>query len=149
MFQITSLEINDSTKKNLIQKFLDCGSVVSFDGLVRNHNEGLSVESLEYQCFESMALKVGNKIIEDAKLKFPIVEAICLHREGHLQVGETAVWVAVFSPHRAEGFEACRFIIDQVKLLVPIWKKEHYIDSPSTWVACHQCAHPHSGHQHA
>ena len=148
MFHITSTEISDSLKKQFIHKYPDCGSLVSFEGLVRNHNEGMKVESLEYQCFEAMALKTGNKILNLAKEKFPIVEAICLHREGHLQVGETAVWVAVFSHHRAEGFDACRFIIDQVKLLVPIWKKEHYTDHPASWVACHQCAHP-EDHHHA
>ena len=147
MFQITSSEINDSLKKEFILNYPDCGSLVSFEGLVRNHNEGHSVSSLEYQCFESMALKVGQKIMKEAKDKFPIVNALCLHREGHLQVGETAVWVAVFSHHRAEGFEAARFIIDQVKLLVPIWKKEHYTDHPASWVACHQCAHPEE-HRH-
>lgn len=147
MFHITSTPITDDLKKQFLPKnFPDCGSLVSFEGLVRNHNEGLAVSSLEYQCFESMALKVGGRILAAAKEKFPIVEAICLHREGHLQVGETAVWVGVYSHHRGEGFEACRFIIDQVKLLVPIWKKEHYVSHPSSWVACHQCAHP--GHHH-
>lgn len=150
MFLITHEPISIIQKSFLNDQSLDdCGALVSFEGLVRNHNEGKSVQSLEYQCYEAMALKIGNEIIQDTINRFPISKAICLHREGHLEIGEIAVWVGVYSHHRAEAFDACRFIIDQVKLLVPIWKKEHYHDFEPVWVACHQCAHPHHAGAHA
>lgn len=119
------------------------GAFVSFDGRVRNHNEGLEVSSLEYQCYHSMAEKEGNLIIKEAQEKFDVHQVYCVHREGHLKIGETAVWVGVSSSHRKEAFEACQFIIDQVKLRVPIWKKEHYLDKAPEWVACHRCQGEH------
>ena len=121
------------------------GAFTSFDGRVRNHNEGLKVSSLEYQCYHSMAEKEGNAIIFEALQRFDVHKVFCVHREGHLKIGETAVWVGVSSSHRREAFEACQFIIDQVKLRVPIWKKEHYLDIEPEWVACHRC----QGEQHA
>ena len=115
------------------------GAIVFFDGRVRNHNEGQQVSSLEYQCYQSMANKEGEKIVKEALDMFSIHHARCVHREGHLDIGDVAVWVGVSSSHRKEAFEACQYIIDEVKARIPIWKKEHYIGQPAKWVACHQC----------
>lgn len=115
------------------------GGMVYFEGRVRNHNEGHSVKSLEYQCYESMAVKEGNKIIRETLEKFDIHHAKCIHRHGHLNINDVAVWVAVASSHRKEAFQACRYIIDKVKALLPIWKKEYYTDKKAEWVACHNC----------
>lgn len=117
------------------------GAAVTFEGLVRNHNEGKDVKSLEYQVYPEMALKVGTLITEKAKKLFPITEIFCIHRTGHLQIGEIAVWVIVTGSHRKEAFEACEYVINEVKALVPIWKREHYINETPDWVACHHCGH--------
>lgn len=121
------------------------GAAVIFEGIVRNHNEGKGVTSLEYQAYSTMAIKLGNEIIKLAKEKFDITDAMCVHRTGHLAVGDIAVWVIATSHHRKESFQACEYIIDEVKTLVPIWKREHYLQSIPEWVACHQCGN----HTHA
>lgn len=138
MFQIQSTNINDLPIKDSSHP-PQAGAAVTFEGRVRNHNEGHNVTSLEYQCYESMAIKEGNKILKETFEKFNIINAICVHREGHLQISDIAVWIKVYSKHRKEAFEACQYIIDKVKLRVPIWKKEHYIDKDPEWVACHRC----------
>lgn len=117
------------------------GAFVCFEGWVRNHNEGKQVAKLAYQCYESLALKEGNRIIEEACKRYSLRKAMCIHRVGEIPIGGIAVWIGVSSDHRAEAFEACRYIIDEVKLRVPIWKKEFYLDEKPSWVACHSCAH--------
>jgi molybdopterin synthase catalytic subunit len=124
-----------------------CGARVIFDGTVRNHNDGHDVSSLEYQAYEEMAEIVGNQVVQTALDKFDIVSAHCIHRVGHLSISDIAVIVDVTSVHREEAFRACEYIIDEVKLLVPIWKKEHYIGMDSTWVQCHRCTE--KGHEHS
>ena len=121
------------------------GAYVGFEGWIRNHNEGLDVLRLEYEVYEPLALKEGEKIIAEAMARFPILHAECVHREGMLEIGECAVWVGVTSAHRDEAFAACRYIIDEVKVRLPIWKKEYYADGNSGWVNCERCAaHAHS-----
>lgn len=144
MFKIVDTPIRHD---DLISKVEDnkAGAIVFFDGRVRNHNEGHEVSSLEYQSYEAMAEKEGLKIIKEAQHIFEFHHAYCVHRVGHLQVGDVAVWVAVSSSHREVAFEACKFIIDEVKARVPIWKKEHYVNKTPEWIACHQCSkHSHS-----
>ena len=116
------------------------GALVCFEGKVRNHNEGQEVVSLEYECFEELARKEGKKIITRAQEKFDILEARCIHRIGKLNISEIAVWVGVLAEHRYEAFRGCEYIIDQVKLVVPIWKKEYYSNGDSDWVNCHRCS---------
>ena len=95
---------------------------------------------LEYEVYAPLAVKEGAKIIEETMAKFPIVRADCVHREGLLEIGECAVWVGVASAHRDEAFAACRYIIDEIKLRLPVWKKEHYVNGDSGWVNCERCA---------
>jgi sulfur-carrier protein adenylyltransferase/sulfurtransferase len=132
------------------------GGYASFEGWVRNHNEGLSVRHLEYEAFEPLAIKEGERIVAEAIKRFGIEHAACVHRIGDLAIGEMAVWVGVSARHRAEAFQACRYIIDEVKHRVPIWKKEHYVNGDSGWVNCERCAapttddaHDHSHHAHS
>ena len=113
------------------------GAVVLFDGLVRNHNDGRGVRSLEYECFEEMAQGEGNDIIHEARQKFGTKDLYAIHRYGHLEIGEVAVRVVASAPHRQEAFLACQYVIDEIKRRVPIWKKEHYVEGVSEWVACH------------
>ena len=117
-----------------------CGGYVSFAGAVRDHNEGRRVLRLEYEAFASLALREGTRIVAEARARFGVERACCAHRVGLLQIGELAVWVGVSSAHRGEAFDACRYIIDEVKHRVPIWKKEYYVDGDSGWVNCERCA---------
>lgn len=148
MFKMTKKNIN--TLESLDTDILTnpkVGGISYFQGVVRNHNEGHDVTSLEYDSYIAMADKVGLKILKDSKEKFDIVEAYCEHRVGHLEINDTAVWVVVTSHHRREAFEACQYIIDMVKDSVPIWKREHYVNKAPEWVACHRCME-HAAHQH-
>lgn len=116
------------------------GAYAAFEGWIRNENEGREVLRLEYESFIPLAEKEGRRVLEEASAKYPIIRAACMHRIGLLEIGECAVWVGVCAPHRDEAFAACRFIIDQVKVRLPIWKKEHYADGDSGWVNCERCA---------
>ncbi len=118
------------------------GGYASFEGWVREHNEGRRVRRLEYEAFEALAVKEGERIVSEAIERFGIERAACVHRLGALEIGETAVWVGVSARHRHEAFLACRYIIDAVKHRVPIWKKEHYLEGDSGWVNCERCAAP-------
>ncbi len=126
------------------------GGFCAFEGWVRNHNEGMTVTRLEYQAFELLGVREGARIIEEARGRFPINAALCVHRLGDLGIGDVAVWVGVSAAHRDEAFRACRYIIDEVKHRVPIWKKEHYVNGDSGWVNCERCAAPAAHtHEHA
>src|SRR3954463_12918349 len=126
----------------------ESGGYTSFEGWVRNHNEGHNVRHLEYEAFEPLAVKEGERIVAEAIKRFGIERAACVHRVGDLAIGEMAVWVGASARHRDEAFRACRFIIDEVKHRVPIWKKEHYVNGDSGWVNCERCAAPPT-HEHA
>lgn len=144
-FQIALEDIDVAAAKESLQD-PRAGACVEFEGWVRNENEGREVLNLEYEAYEAMALKEGRKILEEARGKFPILEAVCIHRVGHLRIGDVAVWVGVSAGHRGEAFDACRYIIDETKHRVPIWKKEYYTDGDSGWVRCEHCAEV--GHKH-
>lgn len=117
-----------------------CGAYASFEGWVRNENDGRAVLRLEYEAYAELAIKEGERIMREAAEKFPLASAACVHRTGCLEIGDLAVWVGVSSGHRDAAFGACRFIIDEVKHRVPIWKKEHYTDGDSGWVNCESCS---------
>lgn len=103
---------------------------------MRNHNESQAVGSLEYEAYAELAEAEGNRILEAAKTRFDLLAIHAVHRVGHLQIGDMAVWVGVASAHRGPAFEACRFVIDELKARVPIWKKEHYVSGASAWINC-------------
>lgn len=113
-----------------------CGAFASFEGWVRNHADGKASASLEYEAFHELAVREGQRIVGEAKQRFGAAHIACVHRVGHLQVGEMAVWVGACAAHRKAAFDACRFVIDEVKHRVPIWKKEHYENDPAGWVNC-------------
>ena len=110
------------------------GACVTFEGWVRNRNDGRAVHRLDYQSYAPLAEKEGARILDEAKSRYAIIDAQCTHRVGALAIGDAAVWVGVSSAHRDAAFAACRFIIDEVKLRVPIWKNEHYADGESGWL---------------
>lgn len=135
MFQLSSSPIS---RDDLIGKLQDdkAGALVVFEGWVRDHNEGKKVSSLEYQVYEELAWKEGEKILHEARHKFNLHKIVTYHRYGHLKIGETAVWVGAIASHRDDAFKASRYVIDEIKLRLPIWKKEHYLNEEPKWVFC-------------
>ena len=121
---------------NLRAELLDArvGAYASFEGWVRNRNDGRPVEGLRYEAYASLAEAEGNRILDEVCARHAILDARCVHRVGDLALGELAVWVGVVAPHRAAAFAACREIIDEVKSRVPIWKHERYATGETTWL---------------
>lgn len=111
-----------------------CGGFCAFEGWVRDTNAGAPVDGLEYEAYAELAIEEGERIIAEAVERFAIVDARCVHRTGSLAVGDLAIWIGVAAPHRDAAFRACRYIIDEAKLRLPVWKKEHYRSGDSSWV---------------
>jgi molybdopterin converting factor subunit 1 len=109
-------------------KLPEDGAAVVFEGVVRNQTRGRKTLYLDYEAYESMALKQMESLAEEARGRFAIREAAIVHRLGSLQIGETSVLIVVVSAHRVPAFEACRWIIDTLKRTVPIWKREYFAD---------------------
>jgi molybdopterin synthase catalytic subunit len=110
------------------------GAVVLFLGTAREMTAGRRTASLEYEAYAEMAQHKLEELEREARRQWPLVEAAVVHRLGHLELGEISVAVAVSSPHRAASFEAARWIMDRIKEVVPIWKKENWADGTSEWV---------------
>lgn len=116
------------------------GATVTFAGATRNGNAGRRVLRLEYEAYEPMALSEMRKLAREAGERFKIVRIAIQHRIGFVAIGETSVAIAVAAAHRAEAFDACRFAIDRLKEVVPVWKKE-YFEGGEIWIGC-QTSHP-------
>ncbi len=112
------------------------GAFVSFEGWVRDTHNALCVTQLEYEALEPLCESEAQKIFNEVQAQFSIAQFVCLHRVGRLAVGEMSVWVGVSSTHRDEAFKGCRYIIDEIKKRLPIWKKEVFADGSSSWVNC-------------
>ena len=110
------------------------GAYAGFEGWVRNHNAGRAVAGLRYEAYVALAESEGERILDEACSRYDILDAQCVHRIGELAIGELAVWVGVAAAHRDAAFAACRFIIDQVKARVPIWKHEGYVEGEAGWL---------------
>lgn len=110
------------------------GAHASFEGWVRDHNEGRAVAGLHYEAYARLAEEEGTRVINEAMERFDVVDAACIHRTGDLAIGDLAVWVGVTAGHRDAAFAACRFIIDEVKSRVPIWKRERYREGDAGWL---------------
>ena len=116
------------------------GAIVVMSGMVRNQTNGQPVESLEYQAYQPMALKVFENIATEIRQKWSDVTRVVIHhRIGRLKIGEISVLIAVGCPHRREAFEACQYAIDTLKHTAPIWKKEHWKDGSSSWGSIGAC----------
>lgn len=109
------------------------GAVVTFHGLVRDHNQGRRVTYLVYEAYEPLAVKVLARIVEEAAGRWPGVRMAIHHRTGRLEIGEASVIVASASAHRAHAFAASRYAIERIKQIVPIWKHE-YFEGGDTWI---------------
>jgi len=123
------------------------GAIVTFAGTTRQTNAGRQVTRLEYEAYEPMALSEMRKLAREACQWWPIVRIAIAHRIGVVEIGETSVAIAVAAAHRAEAFEACRFAIDRLKEVVPIWKKEHF-EGGEIWIGCQTSHPPEPGHSH-
>ena len=137
MFRLAAHAIDSAAEKSALDD-ARAGACVTFEGWVRNHNEGRAVLRLDYQAYAAMAQTEGDAILRDARTRFDLHAARAVHRIGRLEIGDLAVWVGVSAAHRGAAFDACRWIIDALKLRVPIWKNEHYADGESGWL------HPHA-----
>jgi molybdopterin synthase catalytic subunit len=140
-FELAESEI-DVAGLRLVLRDEHAGAFASFEGWVRDHNEGRAVGGLRYEAYVALAEKEGERIIEEALGRFAIVEARCVHRIGELRVGELAVWVGVSAAHRGAAFDACRYVIDEVKSRVPIWKQERYREGDAGWLHPDADSHP-------
>jgi molybdopterin synthase catalytic subunit len=113
------------------------GGIATFTGTTRDHNEGRRVTLLEYEAYPGMAEREMERIGAEAARRWPICKIAMVHRAGRVPVGEASVAIAVSAAHRDEAFAACRFAIDRLKEIVPIWKKEHF-EGGEVWIG-HQC----------
>lgn len=135
-FDLTEQAIDAAALRLRMLDNEQCGAFTCFEGWVRRQNDGSRVDYLVYSTYEALACKQGEAVLAQAKQRFAIEDAVCVHRYGRLEVGDMAVWVGVTAGHRDAAFAACRFIIDTIKAEVPIWKQEFYSDGQaSAWLA--------------
>ena len=134
-FEVTAEAIDAATLTKSLRDD-SAGAYVSFEGWVRNNNEGQDVVSLEYEAHAPIAVTEGEKILAEARAQFGLLNASSQHRVGRLIIGDCAVWVGVSAAHRGAAFDGCRYIIDELKQRLPIWKKETYRDGHSGWINC-------------
>ncbi len=132
-FRLSETPFDTST---LRAQLLDArvGGYASFEGWVRDHDEARAVVGLRYEAYAALARREGEAVIADALSRFDIIDAHCVHRIGDLAIGELAVWVGVTAAHRDAAFAACRYVIDEVKSRVPIWKHERYAEGDAGWL---------------
>ena len=143
MIKITGESIDLSALLPLVSH-PDCGAQVMFVGTTRQWTGDIETAYLEYEAFEQLAMVKMNALEDAARLRWPLKEVVLVHRVGRVEVAEPSVAVLVASPHRAEAFEAAKWLIDELKHQVPIWKREHYVQvcsdqDSSEWI------HPSSG----
>jgi MoaE-MoaD fusion protein len=132
LFHITAATLDPAPLVQLVQTPSD-GAVVTFSGVVRDNFDGQPTAFLEYEAYAPMAVPVLHQIADEAQAQFDIGRVAVHHRVGRLPIGETAVLVVVAAPHRRAAFEAALFIMDRIKEIAPIWKKEHWADGGSEW----------------
>jgi MoaE-MoaD fusion protein len=111
----------------------DCGAVTTFVGLVRDDNGGRRVLWLDYEAYEPLALKAFARIDEEAGERWPSIGLAIHHRLGRVEIGEPSIVIAAASPHRPEAFAACRYAIERIKQIAPIWKHEHF-EGGAVWI---------------
>ncbi len=135
MFSITSSPIQSQIQRDYFY-YEEDGAIVIFEGCVRNHHQGKSVQHLEYEIFHKLAESEANKITQETYDQFDIHKISSIHREGKLQITDIAIWIGVSASHREDAFKATQYMINEIKKRLPIWKKETYTDSSTQWVNC-------------
>jgi molybdopterin synthase catalytic subunit len=129
---VTSAPLDSDALATLVDAKGD-GAVVTFAGLVRDHNQGRHVQFLEYEAYMPLALRALQRIVDETRDLWPGARVAVHHRLGRLEIGEASIVIAAASAHRAEAFAACRYTIERVKQIVPIWKREHF-DGGDVWL---------------
>lgn len=132
-FRLSESAIDGAAEKRALDN-ASAGACVVFEGWVRDHNDGQKVLRLDYQAYAALAQTEGTAILAEALSRFDLHGARAVHRTGSLAIGDLAVWIGVSSGHRDAAFAACRWIIDEIKQRVPIWKNEHYANGESGWL---------------
>jgi molybdopterin synthase catalytic subunit len=132
LFEVTA-EPLDPAKVTAFVRRDEAGAVALFYGVVRNENQGRPVLYLEYDAYPEMAERVLRQIADEIGERFPVTAVAVQHRTGRLEIGETSLLAAVSSPHRKEAFEACHALVDRLKEIVPIWKKEVF-EGGEAWI---------------
>ena len=140
LFQLSQLPL-DPLK--LSQNFTapGAGAFTCFEGRVRDNNNGKPAVALGYEACEPLCRAEMEKIFTETRNRFQVIDIKAAHRTGKLKIGELAVWVGVLASHRDEAFTACRYVIDELKKRLPIWKKEYYADGTSQWSYCAEHTH--------
>src|SRR3954471_19255565 len=131
-YRVTSEPLDSAAVARIVSAD-DCGAVVTFVGLVRDHNVGRRVLWLDYEAYEPLALKAFEQIGEEAAGRWPSSRLAIHHRIGRVAIGEASVVLAAASAHRADAFAACRYAIERVKQIAPIWKHEHF-EGGEVWI---------------
>jgi adenylyltransferase/sulfurtransferase len=135
MFSIVRRPIDVAALENEVRTDA-CGAIVTFAGIVRERSDDdRAVTGLSYEAHEQMAVAEFESIAREAVERFGPCEIAVEHRIGDLAIGDVAVAVTVASPHRAQAFDACEYVIDELKARAPIWKLEHYVDGTREWIA--------------
>ncbi|MCR9117054.1 MAG: molybdenum cofactor biosynthesis protein MoaE [bacterium] len=133
MIQLTTEPIDSNAVLQSVAS-REAGAVVLFLGVTREFTAGRQTESLDYECYPEMAEKKLAQLETEARQRWPLLECVIIHRLGHLEITEASIAIAVSSPHRAAAFSAGQWLIDTIKQVVPIWKKENWLDGESDWV---------------
>lgn len=131
-FRVTAGPL-DATAVAQIVASADCGAIATFVGIVRDEHGGRRVLWLEYEAYEPLAVKAFARIDEEAGERWPSIALAIHHRTGRLEIGEASVVIAAASPHRPEAFSACRYAIERIKQIAPIWKHEHF-EGGDVWI---------------
>jgi len=134
MFELSDKPLHTGALRAAMTPAPAAGALVVFEGWVRDHNEGQPVASLTYEAAEALCRSEAEKIFAEAREKFGISGVRVAHRVGHLPVGEVAVWVGVTAAHRDAAFQGCRYVIDELKTRLPIWKKEFATGGDARWI---------------
>jgi len=135
MFGIHSTPIDPAALSRELRRG-QAGACVTFEGWVRDLNEGRPVTALDYEAYVPLAEKEGRRIVSEAMEKYAVIAVVGAHRIGTLAVGDLAVWIGAVAQHRSAAFDACHYVIDESKARLPIWKREQYKDGSSGWINC-------------
>jgi len=133
MIQIIEAPIDSAAVLKHVESPL-AGAVVLFLGTTREMTGDRRTESLDYECYGEMAVSKLSELEQQARDRWPLVECMIVHRLGHLEIGEASIAIGVSSPHRQAAFDAGNWLIDTIKKVVPIWKKENWADGTTEWV---------------
>ena len=133
MVELTDKPIDTSRLLSTVSS-PNAGAIVLFLGTTREVTGSRLTKSLDYECYLEMARQKLEELEVEARRRWQVIECAIVHRIGHLEIGEASVGVVISSPHRQAAFEACEWLIDTLKQVVPIWKKENWADGTSEWV---------------